>query len=241
MDLTKRHREILKTLVEHYVEVATPVSSGYLANLGTVGLSSASIRSVLHDLETQGYLQQPHTSAGRIPTAEGFRYYVTHLLDRHELSQGERHSVREKILGAGPLWRNVMNVVSHQLASLSHYAGLVFLQRFGEDFYIAGRDHFLDVPEFADTGQMRAVLQALEERHWLATLFKKPIDEGRIQVFIGGEKGMGALEHCSVVATSYRTRERNTGSLGIMGPRRMRYDQIIPLVEYTARIVEDLV
>ncbi|HPM41459.1 MAG TPA: heat-inducible transcriptional repressor HrcA, partial [bacterium] len=128
-ELSERDREILKILIADYIATAEPVGSRTIAKKLPGHLSAATVRNVMSDLTDMGLLAQPHTSAGRIPTSAGFRYYVDSLLKRRELTEGEMEAIREKCQGDERSVGAVLSRTSSLLAAVSHYVGLVSAPR----------------------------------------------------------------------------------------------------------------
>lgn len=125
-DLDPRCREVLREVVIHYVSTGEPVSSRTLAKSGKFGLSPASLRNAMADLEDSGFLYQPHTSAGRVPTDRGYRFFITHLMRSRRLSAAEMETIDEQFAQTGDL-EEVVNVASRLLSKMSDQVGIVFL------------------------------------------------------------------------------------------------------------------
>src|ERR1035437_41002 len=125
-DLTERQREILRLIVRHYVLTANPVGSRYLARVSSLGLSDATTRNVMADLEYLGYVDHPHTSAGRMPTDKGYRLYVDDLMARERVSDAERKAVFRS-LATAVTPEDVLEESSHILARLSSQLSMVLL------------------------------------------------------------------------------------------------------------------
>ena len=129
-NLTERERQILANLIEHYISTAGPVGSRAIANKFRMGLSSATIRNTLQDLEELGLVEQPHTSAGRIPTDTGYRFYVDSLLKPELLSAEEKSSVRRRIASEGRGIREILGQTARVLGDITHQLGLTVAPRF---------------------------------------------------------------------------------------------------------------
>lgn len=134
-DLNQRDQEILNLLISEYISSAMPVGSKVLSERFGSKLSSASVRNVLADLEEHGYLTHPHTSAGRMPTEKGFRYYVDSLLAMRNPSEREIELIRAKFEGTEPGVNSLLNRTSTILSSLSHYASLVMIPGLSESIF----------------------------------------------------------------------------------------------------------
>jgi heat-inducible transcriptional repressor len=336
--LDDRGAQVLRHVVEDYIETAEPVGSRTISKKMGQQLSPATIRNIMADLEEMGYLAQPHTSAGRVPTGAGFRYYVDFLLARRKLARPDRDQLQRMAAGeagatsADELVRQFSRLVSslsgqacvvvvtrlssqplrslnllragtgkfllatvtqagwveHRLiegeASLSDddiekingylselAAGLSLSQLRGKilqemkrekarydrvmqralqlsaraldegtptEVYVEGRANILEQPEFVeDIHKLKRILRAFEEKSVIVRLLDRALEGEAIQVSIGTENPVESLPDISVVASGYRLGESTSGSIGLIGPVRMDYSRIIPLVEYSARLL----
>jgi heat-inducible transcriptional repressor len=337
--LNDRGAQVLRLVVEDYIETAEPVGSRTISKRMSQALSPATIRNIMADLEEMGYLCQPHTSAGRIPTGAGFRYYVNFLLARQQLARSDRdllHKVREsEVAGADDVVRNA----SRLLSTLSRHACVVVVSRFSHqalrsisllraasdkillvavlqggwvqhrliedepglttdelekinaylndmavgltlpqlrvkilnemrrekaqydslmrralllgskaiadslpgEVYIEGRANILEQPEFVeDVQKLKRILHAFEEKGTILRLLDSALESEAIQVAIGSENPVEELPEISVVSSGYHQGESAMGSIGLIGPVRMDYSRVIPLVEYTARLLSSI-
>jgi len=337
--LDDRGAQVLRLVVEDYIETAEPVGSRTISKRMSQALSPATIRNIMADLEETGYLCQPHTSAGRIPTGAGFRYYVNFLLARQQLARSDRdllHRVGDaEVAGADDVVRNA----SRLLSILSRHACVVVVSRFSHqairsisllraasdkillvavlqggwvqhrliedepglttdelekinaylndmavgltlpqlrvkimnemrrekarydslmrralllgskaiadslpgEVYIEGRTNILEQPEFVEDFQkLKRILHAFEEKGTILRLLDSALESDAIQVSIGAENPVEELPEISVVSSGYRQGESAMGSIGLIGPVRMDYSRVIPLVEYTARLLSSI-
>lgn len=332
--LSKRHQAVLEAIIVEYVETAGPVSSGVVARKYPLRLSPASIRKVMADLEELGLLRQPHTSAGRVPTNDGYRYYVNSLIKFSHLPSGDRDEIRRQFEKVRVDLENLLRQTSQILSRFSQYAGMVWSPRrravgvfrniefipidsrhilaivtyssglirtrvisvdnelsrqdlgrvstfLNQEFaglppdelreklvhrveeemwefiiiealgldspdtedgemYIEGQLNIFNLPDFSDRDCLREVLRALEEKRTIIQLLNRTLDQEGMQVIIGAEEMVRELKGVSLVSVSYGLPEHPIGSLGVLGPTRMDYSRIIPLVKYTADLVNDL-
>jgi heat-inducible transcriptional repressor len=335
--LNERSRQILQAIIEDYTKSGEPVGSRTVARCG-IGLSPATVRNVMADLEELGYIYSPHTSAGRVPTEEGYRLYLSSLLQVRELSRREQEQIRQhyhfedlqaedrlrqacRLLSATSRYAGILMVpkltstvfrciefvrlsatrllavfvtrsgmVQHkvieapeplgqsQLDEITNYlnqefSGLTIQQmktriaaemaeeralydrlrlqalllssralqdELGGQVFIEGASNILDQPEFADLGRMKRLLRAFEQKSLLVELLDKTQQVEGVQIFIGSQEEYSEIEGCSLVTASYSNRQGTTGTLGVIGPIRMPYPLVIPLVGYTARLVSDI-
>jgi heat-inducible transcriptional repressor len=333
--LTDRDREVLEAIITDYIQTAEPVGSRTVSKKSEIRLSPATIRNVMADLEEMGFLTQPHTSAGRVPTDRAFRFYVDSILEVRQLKLVDRGRIEMGFQDEGMDTNEIMKRASSLLSLLSKQTGVILAPRFGSnifkhiefiklrektilviivcksgevqnkliesdehmsqdeldkysrylteimgglnlvearrkileevkkekvlfdklmyralqlsqkaledegggDLYIEGKTNILQSPEFADLEKMRSLLQAFEEKTKIVKLLDKALLAQGMQIFIGAENEFNEMKDCSVIAAPYSRENFTLGTLGIIGPTRMDYPSIIPIVDYTARIV----
>jgi heat-inducible transcriptional repressor len=335
--LTERETSVLKTVLAQYIATGEPVGSRTVAKLSGLNLSSASIRNIMLDLEEARYLRQPHTSAGRMPTALGFRYYVDYILPVQELAANTQRQIQEAFSPSATEPQELFRQASRALSTLTGHPALVLtprpqamclrhiqfisvggdmvltllvsqdqqvqtrfvrsgasytqeqLDRFSrylndicqnltlrearlrilsqmqeeknlfdrmvsqalnlsrqalqsddeEELYIEGTSHILDYPEFTeDVKKIRAIFKAFEEKHHLITLLDQTMASQGVQIIISPDEHFPEMQ-LSLVASAYSSYQAPLGSLGIIGPMRMDYARIVPIVRYTASVVSN--
>jgi heat-inducible transcriptional repressor len=330
-DLDSRARDVLREIVMQHVATGEPVSSRSLARGGRFQLSPASLRNVMADLEDLGYLHQPHTSAGRVPTDRGYRYFIDHLMKSRLLSQRERETIDGQVRHANEI-DEVLHLASRVISTLSDQVGLVFMptllqfairsmdfiliaeakiiciivgtngvvvnkvidtrQTFTRDelerisrtitaefsgmtldtirrrlirmteeerarhdqlfqktislgieavgevapveheLYVEGAESILSKPDFADADSMRKTFLALKEKEKLVDLLNSCLSEEGVQILIGSETDFTQVNNFSIVASRYGSQSTPLGMVGIIGPMRMEYARMAPLVDY---------
>ncbi|MGQ0504264.1 MAG: heat-inducible transcriptional repressor HrcA [Myxococcaceae bacterium] len=334
--LGDREREVLRAVVREYIASGDPVGSSHLTRKGEFDVSAATMRNVLADLEELGFIEKPHTSAGRVPTEKGYRFYVDTLVkmkdpapkDRELIEQGlaaqqgssleERFQEASKMLhfitrhagvvvtprpaasvfhrieflrlredrviavlvGQNGEVQNKLLVLdfpttSEELIRASNYLSELLkeapieelparLQReLAQDraqydaltakalklgmaatggetqgrVLIEGAGSFLDTPEFSDVDRVRTLFRALDEKGKLLRLLDRVQRAREMKIFIGAESEFSQAGDVSVIASPYGTRERVLGSVGVIGPTRMNYQRVIPLVNFTAQVL----
>jgi heat-inducible transcriptional repressor len=334
--LNERTQHLLRTLVERHIRDGQPVGSRTLARDAGLDLSPATIRNVMADLEDLGYLRAPHTSAGRVPTARGYRFFINELLHLRPLDHQAIEALRQRIdqpvnnsaelarsvsdLLSGitqlagvvmlprrnvatlrqveflPLSENrvlvilvlngqeVQNRIIHtqrsysaaELQQAAHYLNEQFTgkdiqqvresllrdlretrdsldrlmqtvvemaeQTFettpeGEDYVLAGQTHLMQYADLSDLDKLRQLFEAFNHKRDLLHLFDQCLHAEGVQIFIGEESGFEVLEDCSVVTAPYSVAGQVLGVLGVIGPTRMAYDRVIPVVDVTARLL----
>jgi len=331
--LDKRAQILLKTLVERYVAEGQPIGSRTLSKYSGLDLSPATIRNVMSDLEDLGYITSPHTSAGRIPTPLGYRFFVDTLLVIKPLQSGEMHRLEDQLQPDNP--QRVIQAASVLLSQLTHFAGVVmtprrravafrhieFLrlsekrvllivvtpegmvqnrilltdrdysqselveagnyitqnyagqsiedvrQRLREDlrelrqdmiqlmtaaleagdkalseeneqYVISGERNLLDVSELSqDMRRLRQLFELFERKTSLLRILDVSLRGEGVQIFIGGESGVTTPDDVSVVTAPYRVDGEVVGTVGVIGPTRMAYDRVVPIVDVTAKLL----
>lgn len=340
-EISDRNRLILNEIIKDFIENGEPVGSVRISTKREVGLRPASIRNTMSELEDMGFLIQPHTSAGRVPTDKAYRFYINSLLNNQKISRGDRNIIENKLLGRVDI-QVALRESSRILSNLCHQASIVmrpascnivfkhieFLKiskgrllavmisktgvvmnkvfeieedvetaglekmnnylnsileglsiaevksrileamrqekmlydgllaralQFGADFmaeqpeediYIDGTANILGQPEFADIEKMKRIFKTFEEKSMLLKLLDKSTRSREVNIWIGSECGIEEMEGLSLITSSYGTSDRVLGCVGILGPTRMNYSKVIPIVSYTAGklssiIVED--
>ncbi len=236
-DAKKRDEEVLAIIVKHYVETAEPVGSRYVAR--QLDLSSATIRNVMADLEDSGFITHPHTSAGRIPTDKGYRYYIDSLMRMRNINEHIVRSIKEEYGHAMRSLEDVLECTSHLVSSLTNYVGITLLSQY-DKLYLDGTSHIIAEPEFKDFKKLYTLLRSLEEKRDILNLLRSDVEDGRLTIHIGKENKFSYLSECSVVTSPYKIKGRLSGRLGVIGPKRMVYEKVIPTVEFLADTVTNI-
>jgi heat-inducible transcriptional repressor len=336
-NLNERSQQLFKVLVEHYINDGQPVASKTLSNDEQINLSPATVRNVMADLEDLGLIISPHTSAGRIPTPQGYRLFVDNLVTVKPLRGKEVESLRKEMgiddsqealitrassLLSGmtsmagvvtiprreavilrhieflPLTSNrilvilvineqeVQNRVIHterafsasELTQTANYLNQEFMgkdlshirqsvldsmkqerddmqhimkmaiqmtdnvvnDQNHEDYVMAGQTNLMDYAEMADMEQLRQLFDAFNTKRDVLHVLDQSIKAEGMQIFIGEESGYSAFESCSVITAPYKVSNEVVGVLGVIGPTRMAYDRVIPLVDVTAKLLGTL-
>lgn len=329
--LDQRNRQVLLSIIAEYVETGEPVGSRAIARRHIRGLSPATIRNAMADLEELGYLVQPHTSAGRVPTDAAYRFYVDHL-ERVPWVAGKAPAVGQPaviphadagerlmaetparlssgthmmgVLLAPPLKHTALDrielvaldeeralavlvtetgwVTARSLAAVPRggseelrETGRALTRRFrGKTFqeilddlaapadpldplwtrnrgvldevvallrdrtlYVSGATNMLDHPDLSDATTLRSMLHAFEDKARLIDLLSRMAEERGIHVMIGSENPVEDMRGCSLITSTYTYRDQVLGVLGVVGPRRMAYSEVMSIVDETARIV----
>jgi len=230
--MTDRQQKILAAIVEQYAEVASPVGSSLMAKL--FGVSSATIRAEMADLERNGYIMQPHTSAGRVPTDKGYRLYVNNLAESAPAPaerRGER-ALAARVGGGGLPERTIRNAVD-TLVELTHNLGLATI---GNQLYMSGLSNLFGQPEFINGGDVQQVARLLDNLEpWL----QEAQPNEPLSVYIGSENPIGRNAQCSLIICKFRSSFSDQSYIGVLGPTRQQYRDVMGLVEQAGRALEE--
>jgi heat-inducible transcriptional repressor len=232
--MTDRQKQILSAIVEQYAEVAVPVGSSLLAKVFKV--SSATIRAEMAELERTGYIQQPHTSAGRVPSDKGYRFYVNNLAEAHELSAPERRGERAltaRVQDGNVPERAIRNAVD-TLVELTHNLGLATI---GNQLYMSGLSNLFGQPEFMHAGQVQQVARLLDNLEpWL----REAAPNQPLSVYIGSENPIGRSAGCSLIICKFNSPYSDRSYIGVLGPTRQSYRDVMNLVQRAGTALEDV-
>lgn len=238
IELTERQTKILKAIIEEYIETAEPVGSEALEKKYELGVSPATVRNEMVKLTEAGYLKQPHTSAGRIPTKDAFKFYINNLMEEKQLSVADEVSVKEKVWDVRFDFDRLMHEAVRALAQRTQSLALAAVE--GGSVYHAGYANILQMPEFWDIDVTRAVLSMIDEAAEVKKLFEKCFGEGPVHFLFGEELGYDYLEPCGMVFTRFDAGPQKSGSLGVIGPNRLNYPVVVPFVRYFGNLIEEL-
>lgn len=238
-DLTQRQIEILKSLIEEYIETAEPVGSETLEKKHNLSASPATIRNEMVRLTELGYLKKPHTSAGRIPTSVGMKFYVKQLMKSKELSVADEVAVKEKLWDYREKGSQFMRELTKSLADQTKTVALVMTE--DGDFYSYGSPYIFEMPEFFDIDVTKNLFSALDEFECLLSLCSvNAEDEDAVHVLLGDELGPKLSGPYGFVFTHYQTSGHHQGSVGVIGPARLSYTDIVPRVKYYGGLIEEI-
>ncbi len=334
-DLPERSLFLFKSLVDHFINDGQPVGSRTLARDLGLNLSAATIRNVMSDLEDLGLLHSPHTSAGRIPTARGYRLFVDSLLRVGDLGSEEIHRIAEEMEAVNNT-KNLMQRTSTMLSDITHLASVVMLPRIEQstlnqvefvslsdnrilvifvmsdnevqnriihtartfsaseleqaanylnkmftgkdlhdirkdmlaelesmkdnvnklmqaaiemaqqaihtnaqdgDYVLAGETNLMGVSGWGDIERLKRLFDTFNQKRDILHLLEQSINANGVQIFIGEESGYEVLDDCSIVTSAYESEGQILGVLGVIGPTRMDYERVIPIVDLTAKML----
>ena len=237
MEITERQEKILSQIIEEYAETASPVGSVTMAKLFNV--SPATIRAEMARLESMGLIAQPHTSAGRVPTDAGYRYYVNNLTESE--SRGFRDDTVED-RGMYALEKRVNSqsradaAIRGAVDSLVELTGNLGLATIGGQLYLSGISRLFTQPEFVDTARVQAVAKLLDNLEpWL----REAAPGEALNIFIGHENPIGKNSEVSLIISKFVSPFSDRSYIGVLGPTRQNYIRVMGLVKYAGRMLEE--
>jgi len=234
--MNSRQEKILSTVIEEYTQTAVPVGSQVLVGKYKFKVSPATIRNDMMALEEDGYLHQPHISAGRIPTDKGYRYFVEEVMKDKELSKEEQHKLQKEFLKLKAqntrLTRTTAKLMSHMSGNFA-ISGMLDKSEF-EDF---GMRELMQQPEFHELDEMCRLVEMLDYVDDKFDQLVKNIKEGETKIFIGKENPIGAASNCSMMVSPYKLKSGEKGILALIGPKRMKYAKNKSMMEYVKKLL----
>lgn len=234
--MTDRQAKLLSAIVEQYAEIAVPVGSIILAKL--FGVSSATIRSDMAHLEAEGYIEQPHTSAGRVPTDKGYRFYVNQLTEENDdpllLDRGAR-TIDARVATHGDRSDRAIRSAVDSLVELTRNLGIATI---GDQLYMSGMANLFAQPEFIDSSRnVQRIAQLLDNLEpWL----REAAPNEPLNVYIGSENPVGKSSSASLIISRFRSPYSDRSYIGVLGPTRQDYARVMRLVRHTGAMLEEV-
>lgn len=232
--MDNRQQNLLKIITTEYIKTAQPVSSKFITEAGKFKLSSATIRNEMAELEHQGYIYHPHTSAGRVPTEKGYQFFVDNFLKDFSLPRKQQEILDETLKSFKRFEPVVIKQLAKQMAELSD--GTVFVAFAKNDFYYTGLSNLFSQPEFIEQKLVYNLSQVIDHLDLVIKEIYQDISS-KVQISIGKQNPFS--QDCGSVLTKYKTAEE-TGIFGILGPIRMDYQNNFSLVQYSQRLINNL-
>ena len=234
--MTERQAQILAAIIEQYAEIAVPVGSVTLAKL--FGVSSATIRSEMVKLEDMGLIAQPHTSAGRVPTDRGYRFYVNQLTEAHEKSplQLDRsaRTIEARVSTHTDRADRAIRSAVDSLVDLTQNLGLATI---GDELYMNGMGNLFSQPEFLQGSHVQAVARLLDNLEpWL----REAAPNEPLNVFIGSENPIGKTSGATLIISRFRSPYSDRSYIGVLGPTRQSYGRVMGLVRHAGAMLEEV-
>ncbi len=241
-DLTQRQIKILKCITEEFIETASPVGSETLERKYNLGISSATIRNEMAALTQLGYLKKSHLSAGRCPTSIGLKYYVRNLMVPKNLSVTEEVGVKEKVWDYRNEFEKLLKESTRELAVRTRNLAISTIDQ--GSVYCYGASNLLEEPEFYNIDVTKTVLSLIDNaNYWFDMINKAGNHDAEssefIHLLVGEDLGMEHLEPCGFIYQHYQAGPHR-GVLGVVGPARLHYQNIVPLVDYIAKLLSTI-
>ncbi len=236
IEYKERKEIVLGIVVNEYIKSVTPVSSGYIAQKYHLDLSPATIRNILAELEEDGYLTHPHTSAGRIPTQQGYRYYVDHLMHEIQLLGEEKERIKVEYQKEVKDLETLLDRTSEVIADLTHYTSIVSVDGWTRKIFCKGTSHVIEYPDIRDLNKIKEILYALEEKERILELLNRDLEE-KINIFIGHELTFSAIDNCSLVISQYKVSSGPSGRIAVLGPTCMNYERVVSTLDYFSELM----
>ena len=234
--MTERQIQILAAIIEQHAEIAAPVGSVMLAKLFNV--SSATIRSEMVQLEELGLIRQPHTSAGRIPTDTGYRFFVNMLNNEFDinpvlaLDRGAR-TIEARVNTYSDHADRAIRSAVDSLVELTHNLGIATI---GDELYMSGISNLFSQPEFSQTDHVQSVARLLDNLEpWL----REAAPNEPLNVYIGSENPIGKNSGVSLIVSRYRSPYSDRSYIGVLGSTRQNYDKVMRLVRHAGAMLEE--
>ena len=234
-----RQQNILFAVIQNYIETGVPVSSAIIASKYLQSVSTATIRAELAWLEENGFLHQPHTSAGRVPTDQGYRLYVNELQHSYQLSPVEQQLIKQGIHQHNTLVDILQNTVK-VLAGCLECISLITAPK-TVDVYSSGTAQLIDHPEFDSVAKIRNILQILEDKQQLLENVQQELFNKPIVIKIGDEIDQPELADCSIIAIKYNIAHEPAGIVSCITSKRIYYDKAQSTMNHVAQQLENSV
>lgn len=231
--MNARREAILDAIIREYVETAEPVGSQVLVEKYEFPYSTATIRAEMAVLEENGYISQPHTSAGRVPSEKGYRHFVNLVIsENRQLAVRDQVHLERKMLNQHMKYERILDMAAKSLAEMTGNVGIVGV---GGLIYSHGLTNLFSQPEFQDANNVVRASEILDRMHELVGELP---DLRNPLVYIGKESPIGKTAGCSLVVVGFETPYLAEGRLAVLGPTRMSYAQVIGIVEEVKELLE---
>ncbi|MBI2439679.1 MAG: hypothetical protein HYV45_03735 [Candidatus Moranbacteria bacterium] len=235
--MNSRQKQVLSAIVELYTKTALPVGSQVLLEHFEFPVSSATLRNDMVKLEEEGYLYQPHTSAGRIPTDSGYRTYVEEMMGDEDLSREDQRHLQKELLTLKAKHQRLGRTTAKLLSALSGnlaVSGIVDK----EEFYDFGMRELIGKPEFQEIDELCRLVETLDSLDEKLDDIMIKLKDDETRIFIGNENPISGIDNCSMIVAPYQNKEGEKGMLAIIGPKRMDYAKNKSLIEYMKKLLK---
>lgn len=236
--ISTRQTQVLKAIIEEYIETALPVGSETIEKKYSLGVSPATIRNDMVVLTMQGFLQKPHSSAGRTPTPRALKFYVDQLMEEKKMSVTDEVKAKEKVWDV----RNNLDVLMEEATqALAEKTGNLAVGAISDEdkYWHSGYSNIFHNPEFSDLSLCESFFSMLEEAERMQELLFGRETFLPIEVLFGEELGWQELYPIGVVTAHFQIRGKNA-ALGVVGPYRLSYPKIVPIVKYFGNMISEI-
>lgn len=233
-DLSQRQAKILAAIVKENCENCQPVASGDLAEKYHFGVSAPTIRNEMQELEKKGYITQPHTSAGRVPTDKGFRFFVNELMDKFKLTLREQETLKREML---KLQAAHMEMGRRLAKLVSEYSQAASFAIFPEDVSTVGLSKILNNPALPpeDAKEIAKFFDDIDQ--YAEKMLQDYSADPEPKTFIGKELALSKKSDYSMIVSGLTLPSGKKGVIGLVGPKSMKYDKNLSLMEYIAKLL----
>lgn len=238
MELTKRQKDILFAIVTEFIESAQPVGSGLISEKYGIDASPATIRYEMVHLADDGFLSKSHSSSGRIPTLMGYRYYIQDLMNEEDVHYLTEIQVNRELSAVRFQRDKLIRGITTLMANLTRYAAVIVTR---DGIFYSGIYNLLDYPEFEDKDAFKNILIAFDDISTLTEVFSRDYTDNRVKVVIGEEFEQHILKDCSIVFTEVNLYKGERAVLAIIGPKRLNFPKVLPLIRMTSEIIDRLI
>lgn len=235
--LSARQTQILKCMIDEYIDTAIPVGSASLEKKYDLGVSPATIRSEMVALTKMGYLKQPHTSAGRIPTPKAMKFYVGQLMEEKQMSLADEVKAKEDVWDVRDNTDELFQEATQALAKYTKSLAVAVLDD-GRVWH-SGYSYIFRNPEFANVQLCANLFSLLEESQSLQDMFFQRMSLSPIDLLFGEELGWPEPSPLGVIATHFDLKGKNA-ALAVVGPARQSYQTVVPVLKYFGNLVQEL-
>ncbi len=236
--LTARQTQILKALIDEYIETSQPVGSESLEKKYELGVSPATIRSEMVALTKSGYLRQPHTSSGRVPSPVAMKFYINQLMEEKQMSLADEVKTKEEVWDVRNDVSSLMDEAVHSLSKRTGSLAIGVVEDLG--VWHSGYANVFLSPEFIDIQTCSSLFGMLEESSRIRELFFEKFEGSTpVEVIFGEELGWIGFRPVSIVATNFEIGGKKA-ALGVVGPTRTSYPTIIPVMRYFSKLMNEI-
>ncbi|MDP8265192.1 MAG: hypothetical protein P9M12_06935 [Candidatus Aceula lacicola] len=239
LDPQYRKEKILAYVVSHYIQDIVPVSSNQIVEEQLFALSPATIRNVLAELEDDGFLTHPHTSAGRVPTQDGYRYYVDHLMEEINLLAAEKQRIMAEYSQGILELEVLLEKTSEILSQETQYPSIISIDGYGDKIFCRGISFVAGYPEFHNFQKIECLLRLLEQKERILEIINRDLEK-KIHIYIGDEAGCSDMDGCSLIVSRYGKKDGPQGRVALLGPTRMNYEKTISTLEYFTELIDEM-